>query len=125
MSSEESRLFVYLQDQARTRNMGQNEFARSLGISPASLSAIKHGHKPTLELIRQIADALDVPIHDLAELAGILEPNGSQYGELPPEIRNTLRRFSQLPADRQTALIHMFDQMISFAEVQGGNGSAG
>ncbi len=38
--------------------MGQNQFARKVGISPATLSAIRHGHKPTLELIRQLADAL-------------------------------------------------------------------
>jgi transcriptional regulator with XRE-family HTH domain len=118
MTTEETRLFAYLLEQARSRNMGQNQFARSLGISPATLSAIRHGHKPTLDLVRQIAEALDVPVHDLAELAGILEPTDSQSSELPPEVRQVLRRFAALPDDRQAALLRMWDQMISFAEVQ-------
>lgn len=115
---EETRLAAFLREQARGRDMSQNEFARVVGVAPATLSAIRHGHTPTIEVIRQLAAALEVSVIDLAELAGIIDQRPEPQNEFPPEVRVVLRRYSRLPAEHQAALLRMFDQMISFAEAR-------
>jgi transcriptional regulator with XRE-family HTH domain len=116
--AEETRLATFLREQARSRDMSQNEFARAVGVAPATLSAIRHGHTPTMDVIRQLAEALELPATDLAELAGIIDQRSELHDDVPPEVRVVLRRYSRLPAERQAALLRMFDQMISFAEAQ-------
>ena len=113
---EETRLAAFLREQARSREMSQNEFARHVGVSGATISAIRHGQTPSIAVIRQIAEALDIRANDLAELAGIIDPDGADAREVPPEVRTVLRRYAKLPPDRQQALLRMLDEMITFAE---------
>lgn len=123
----ESRLAAFLREQARSQNISQNELARKLGVSPATLSAIRHGHTPTLDIIRQIADRLGMQVNDLAELAGIITLEGEAQAELEPEVRAVLRRYVNLPAQEQKVLLRVLEQLISFAEAReaaGGSGEA-
>lgn len=117
MAETETRLAAFMREQARNRDMSMNEFAKHVGVSAAALSAIRHGHTPTLNLIRQLAAKLDMPFNALAELAGIIDREG-EGDEIPPEVRAVLRRYAKLPTDRQEAVLRMFDQVITFAEAQ-------
>jgi len=50
----------------KSKNMSQEELAFKASISPAHLGQIERATKnPTLDTIKQIADALEVPLHSL------------------------------------------------------------
>ncbi len=115
MAKEETRLAAFIREQARNRAMSANEFAKFVGVSSATLSAVRHGHRPSLDVVRQLAEKLDMSVNDLAEIAGIIERDGD---ELSPEVRAMLRRYSKLPPDRRQAVLRMFNEMITFAESQ-------
>lgn len=113
-----TRLFELIQEEMRRRNLSQNEFARLVGVSPATLSAIRHGHTPTVEVLRLLADKLGMQLHDLAEIAGVMERDPLAAEDIRPEVRELLRRFDRLPPDRQKAIMRMFEDLVSFAEAQ-------
>lgn len=121
----ESRLAAFLREQARSQNISQNELARKLGVSPATLSAIRHGHTPTLDIIRQIADRLGMQVNDLAELAGIITLEGEAQADLAPEVRAVFRRYVNLPAQEQKVLLRVLEQLISFAEAREAGAGSG
>ena len=122
----ESRLAAFLREQAQNQNISQNELARKLGVSPATLSVIRHGHTPTLDIIRQMADRLGMAVNDLAELAGVITLEGEGQTELAPEVRAVMRRYANLPAQEQKVLLRVLEQLISFAEArEAGTGAGG
>ena len=50
----------------REKNLTQKELAQKLGTSPQNLAQYENGKRnPKLKTIRQLADALDVPLYEL------------------------------------------------------------
>jgi transcriptional regulator with XRE-family HTH domain len=66
--------------------------AAGVGISPAHQSDIEHGRRmPSDEVLKAIADALDIPLADLKELDPRLDPSTYEWIQETPEVVQVLR----------------------------------
>ena len=65
----------YIKEKREERHMSQRDLATACALSNAEISRIETGlrKQPSPKVIKQIADALHVPVSDLLIEAGILE----------------------------------------------------
>ncbi len=65
----------YIKERREERHMSQRDLATACALSNAEISRIETGlrKQPSPKVIKQIADALHVPVSDLLVEAGILE----------------------------------------------------
>jgi transcriptional regulator with XRE-family HTH domain len=86
-----SRLRIYLQQALARSGLGtQTALARAAGLDPSYVSKIVGGHiqQPTLVTLSRLADALQVPLADLAAAAGYVVPAAPDppTAPLPPTL---------------------------------------
>ena len=64
------KLTTALRDMRKRRKLSQTELAKAAGLSTAYISHIENGKRsPTLESLKKISDALEIPFPFLALLA--------------------------------------------------------
>lgn len=90
---ERNELYVNVSRLLRAKRMQQKELAEKMGVAPAALSKALTGN-PTLDTIRKIAKALDVPITALLEerdmVDGYIRINGKTYHVVNRKELNTI-----------------------------------
>ena len=68
------------------RWINQSALATMAGVTPAHISLIEAGRRtPSLELLREIADALDLPLHTLIYIAQEAQDQHEVVGLLEEE----------------------------------------
>ena len=73
---------LHLQEIRRKRNITQQQMAAAIGVSPAYLSALEHGHrgKPSWAMLQRIVGYLNViwdEAEKLQELAALSNPKAT------------------------------------------------
>jgi transcriptional regulator with XRE-family HTH domain len=117
---QNKRLMEWLNAALRSKEITQNELARQSGVSSATLSAIRHGHTPTLETVRALAKYFDMDVESLMEIAGLIAPLPDVPAEIPEEMRALLRRLARLPEGDRLEVMRLVDSFVSFVEARPG-----
>jgi transcriptional regulator with XRE-family HTH domain len=90
------------------RNLGQlslRKLAEQAGVSNPYLSQIERGvRKPSAEILRQIARALEISSEELYVRAGILDERSDQ-----PGVRGAIRADPNLNEDQKKTLLSVYD----------------
>jgi len=102
------------------RNLGQlslRKLSEQAGVSNPYLSQIERGlRRPSAEILRQIARALEISSEELYVRAGILDERDDQ-----PDLISEIRREPDLTEDQKKTLIYIY---ASFRRENGTDGEA-
>lgn len=98
------------------RPWSQNKLARLAGLSSGGLSMIMRGvSAPEGSTLKQIADALEIDVRPLLEIAEILEPDQQA---IDPEAAYIAQKLSKLPAHLRVQAIDAVGGVVdSFTKV--------
>jgi transcriptional regulator with XRE-family HTH domain len=95
----------FIRDQRRIGHLSLRKLSEMAGISNPYLSQIERGlRKPSAEILRQIAGALEISSETLYVRAGILDER-EEAPDLPAEIR----RDPHLSEDQKRTLIQVYE----------------
>jgi transcriptional regulator with XRE-family HTH domain len=101
--------FIRAQRELTKRSMRQ--VAQAAEISNAYLSQIERGiYKPSADVLRSIADALDISRDTLMRQAGLLDPE-SQTGSTP-DVEEAIRLDERLTASQKDTLLELYRGFI-------------
>ncbi len=77
-----------------TRNIGQREMARNIGISPSYLNDVENDKRfpPRKEIIKKIAAVLEANLENLYDLAG------KSKNRIPPDIPDIIKKNKEIPS---------------------------
>jgi len=77
-----------------TRNIGQREMARLVGISAPYLNDIENNKRfpPRKEIIKKIANVLEANLENLYDLAGRAK------NKIPPDIPDIIKKYKEIPS---------------------------
>ncbi len=72
-------LGIYIKEKRTERHLSQRKLAAACGLSGAEICRIENGERkqPSPKVIRQLADALCVPVTELFAAAGVMESGAS------------------------------------------------
>lgn len=102
----------FIRDQRRVGQLSLRKLSEMAGVSNPYLSQIERGmRKPSADILRQIARALEISSEELYIRAGILdEPDGT------PDLVAEIRRDPYITDDQKKTLVHIYE---SFRQKQG------
>src|SRR5690554_7624868 len=97
-------LGAYIREQRRSGHLSLRKVSEMAGISNPYLSQIERGlRKPSAEILRQIAGALQISAETLYVRAGILdEPDGDH------DLEASIRRDPYLDEEHKKTLLHIY-----------------
>ncbi len=91
----------WLKEEIHKRHRSQNELARAAGLSSGLASRIMNGQRPGLQVCKDLARALDLPVGTLLELAGHLP----REDDLDPELEQLETIFRKSSPTARKALL--------------------
>jgi transcriptional regulator with XRE-family HTH domain len=97
MTPEQARfLGIFIRDHRVAHNMSARGLASAARVDVTTITRIESGQfmKPSTDKLRRIATALDIPVHDLLQLADYLTA-----AELPPPKPYLRTKFPDLPPE--------------------------
>ena len=95
----------FIRDQRRVGQLSLRKLSEMAGVSNPYLSQIERGmRKPSADILRQIARALEISSEELYIRAGILdEPDGE------PDLVAEIRRDPFITEDQKKTLVHIYE----------------
>ncbi|HMQ26572.1 MAG TPA: helix-turn-helix transcriptional regulator [Acidimicrobiales bacterium] len=95
----------FIRDQRRVGQLSLRKLSEMAGVSNPYLSQIERGmRKPSADILRQIARALEISSEELYIRAGILdEPDGE------PDLVAEIRRDPFISEDQKKTLVHIYE----------------
>lgn len=113
---------AHLRQLRAERGMTQKQLAHLIGVSPAYLSALEHGHrgKPSFDLIQRIAGRLHIiwddaeRLHELAEQSEprVLVDTAGLSADATRVANLMARHIGQLDQETLEAIAHMIAQRV-------------
>lgn len=102
----------FIREQRRVGQLSLRKLSEQAGVSNPYLSQIERGlRRPSAEILRQIARALEISSEELYVRAGILDERDSQ-----PDVVAEIRRDPVLTEDQKKTLIHIYESFRGEAE---------
>lgn len=105
----------WLKDRLRERSLSQRQLAKQTGIATGTISAILHGHVPGPGIVGTLADFFGADAGTVLEIAGFLELSDVP-GELPPELKDIVRRLYRLRSRERTAVLQQITQLLDLLQ---------
>ena len=104
----------FIREQRRVGQLSLRKLSEQAGVSNPYLSQIERGlRRPSAEILRQIARALEISSEELYVRAGILDERDSQ-----PDVVAEIRRDPVLTEDQKKTLIHIYESFRGEVEEQ-------
>lgn len=103
------KLVKLIQNEITARNLSIRDFARLVGVSHPTITAVLSGGTPSFELCQKIAPVIKQPLVHVLQLAGLLPPP-------PPSTEETqeiLYLLSILPPEEQKGILELLRWKIS------------
>ncbi len=95
----------FIRDQRRVGQLSLRKLSEMAGVSNPYLSQIERGmRKPSAEILRQIARALEISSEELYIRAGILEERDGA-----PDLVAEIRRDPYIGEDQKKTLVHIYE----------------
>ncbi|MCB1003536.1 MAG: helix-turn-helix transcriptional regulator [Acidimicrobiales bacterium] len=102
----------FIREQRRVGQLSLRKLSEMAGVSNPYLSQIERGmRKPSADILRQIARALEISSEELYIRAGILEERDGE-----PDLVAEIRRDPYITEDQKKTLVHIYE---SFRQKQG------
>lgn len=112
----------YIREQRSAAQISLRQLAALAGVSNPYLSQIERGlHQPSVRVLKQISDALNVSAETLMAQAGLIDAvaadavDGSdsvQAGPKPPPTEDAIRADERLSEEQKAALIAVYRSML-------------
>jgi len=97
----------FIRTQRRIANLSIRQLARLAKVSNPYLSQIERGlYRPSADVLKNIADALQISAHSLYSKVGLLEPNPDE--DVVPDAEEAIRMDSRLSPEQKEALIRVY-----------------
>jgi transcriptional regulator with XRE-family HTH domain len=104
----------FIREQRRVGQLSLRKLSEQAGVSNPYLSQIERGlRRPSAEILRQIARALEISSEELYVRAGILDERDTQ-----PDVVAEIRRDPVLTEDQKKTLIHIYESFRGEVEEQ-------
>ena len=102
----------FIREQRKVGQLSLRKLSEMAGVSNPYLSQIERGlRKPSADILRQIARALEISSEELYIRAGILEERDGE-----PDLVAEIRRDPFISEDQKKTLVHIYE---SFRQKQG------
>lgn len=103
---------AYLRGQRQLAKLTLRQLAAMTDISNPYLSQIERGlHKPSLAVLKSIADALNMSVDALLEQAGVVTPDADTASA--PSTETVIRNDPRLSSAQKAALLAVYRSMVS------------
>jgi transcriptional regulator with XRE-family HTH domain len=104
----------FIREQRSVGQLSLRKLSEQAGVSNPYLSQIERGlRRPSAEILRQIARALEISSEELYVRAGILDERDTQ-----PDVVAEIRRDPVLTEDQKKTLIHIYESFRGEIEEQ-------
>jgi transcriptional regulator with XRE-family HTH domain len=121
--SQREALGAFIRTQRRMANLSLRQLAELTHLSNPYLSQIERGlHQPSVRVLKQISDALNVSAETLMAQAGLIDKvaagaagENAEAGASPqaPPTEDAIRADERLSAEQKAALIAVYRSMLS------------
>lgn len=102
----------FIKSQRSLAHLSLRRLAEASGVSNAYLSQIERGiYKPSADVLRAIADALDISRDTLYRQAGLLDPEESPSG--PSRVEEAIRVDPHLGEDAKETLLRVYRGLVA------------
>ncbi|MFN2591153.1 MAG: helix-turn-helix domain-containing protein [Actinomycetota bacterium] len=109
----------FIRNQRRLADLSVRQLAEVARVSNPYLSQIERGiYKPSAEILKSIADALDISAETLFAKAGLLEERRAQE---PPDVEDAIRADARLSTEQKKALLDVYRNFVGTARREGDN----
>lgn len=112
---------AFIRSQRKLANLTLRQLAELTSLSNPYLSELERGmHQPTVRVLKQLSDALNVSAEMVLAQAGLLDPDG-RGSEQPESAENdsvarAIRQDSQLDDSQKAALLAVYQSMTRSKE---------
>lgn len=104
----------FIREQRRVGQLSLRKLSEMAGVSNPYLSQIERGmRKPSAEILRQIARALEISSEELYIRAGILEERDGE-----PDLVAEIRRDPYITEDQKKTLVHIYESFRQKSSVR-------
>jgi transcriptional regulator with XRE-family HTH domain len=104
---------AYLRSQRQLARLTLRQLAAMTDISNPYLSQIERGlHKPSLAVLKSIADALNMSVDALLEQAGVVVPQDADAAS-EPSTETVIRNDPRLSSAQKAALLAVYRSMVT------------
>lgn len=114
--SQMQALGSFIRNKRKLANMSLRQLAERTKLSNPYLSQIERGlHQPSVRVIRQISEALNVSAETLLTQAGLLHKDSAAEHTVaaePPSIETAIRAERRLTDQQKSALIAVLHSML-------------
>ena len=112
-------LGAFIRTQRRMANLSLRQLAELTHLSNPYLSQIERGlHQPSVRVLKQISDALNLSAETLMAQAGLIDAvagggDGAEAGAKAPPTEEAIRADERLSEEQKAALIAVYRSMLS------------
>ena len=112
-------LGAFIRTQRRMANLSLRQLAELTHLSNPYLSQIERGlHQPSVRVLKQISDALNLSAETLMAQAGLIDAvtgggDGAEAGAKAPPTEDAIRADERLSEEQKAALIAVYRSMLS------------
>jgi len=116
-------LGAFIRTQRRMANLSLRQLAELTHLSNPYLSQIERGlHQPSVRVLKQISDALNLSAETLMAQAGLIDVvaadaagagDGAEAGAKAPPTEDVIRADERLSEEQKAALIAVYRSMLS------------
>jgi transcriptional regulator with XRE-family HTH domain len=121
--SQREALGAFIRTQRRMANLSLRQLAELTHLSNPYLSQIERGlHQPSVRVLKQISDALNLSAETLMAQAGLIDKVAAANGQAaddapkPPPTEDAIRADERLSEEQKAALIAVYRSMLGPAD---------
>jgi transcriptional regulator with XRE-family HTH domain len=105
----------FIRSQRKLANLTLRQLAELTSLSNPYLSELERGmHQPSVRVLKQLSDALNLSAEMLLAEAGLLDPdreNGSTSGSEPSGVEHAIKTDASLDDSQKAALLAVYQSM--------------
>jgi len=106
---------AFVRSQRKLANLTLRQLAELTSLSNPYLSELERGmHQPSVRVLKQLSDALNVSAEMLLAQAGLIDPDSGQASEASPEqsgVEHAIRTDGALDDSQKAALLAVYQSM--------------
>jgi transcriptional regulator with XRE-family HTH domain len=103
---------AFVRSQRKLANLTLRQLAELTSLSNPYLSELERGmHQPSVRVLKQLSDALNVSAEMLLVQAGLISPDDNQTAEDEPGVEHAIRTDATLDDAQKAALLAVYQSM--------------
>ena len=104
----------FIRTQRQIANLSLRQLASLARVSNPYLSQIERGlYRPSADVLKNIADALQISAHSLYSKVGLVEPSSDE--DVAPDAEEAIRMDPRLSSEQKEALVRVYRNFVRSA----------